>query len=162
MRDIQGAGELFDSKANGPGIRYVLFTQGCTMQCPGCHNTHTWDKNEGTSMSIDSIMEKIKLSPFIDGVTISGGDPMEQPEAVLELCTRIKEECPSLNIMAYTGRTLEQLKAMNNEHINKILEIIDYLADGKFEISNQRGAQLYTGSANQRIIDLKTEERIYF
>lgn len=160
--NIQTAGELYDSLANGPGMRYVLFTQGCSMGCPGCHNSHTWNKELGVSMSIDTIMEHIKSSPFIEGVTLSGGDPMEQPKEILELCKRIKSECPSLNIMIYSGRTYEQLVDMNNSDIHGILSIADYLADGRFEIDNREGAQLYTGSANQRIIDLKKKERIYF
>ena len=160
--NIQTAGELYDSLANGPGMRYVLFTQGCSMGCPGCHNTHTWNKELGVSMSIDTIMEHIESSPFIEGVTLSGGDPMEQPKEILELCKRIKSECPSLNIMIYSGRTYEQLIGMNNSYIHEILSIADYLADGRFEIDNREGAQLYTGSANQWIIDLKKKERIYF
>lgn len=159
---IKVAGELYDSLANGPGMRYVLFTQGCSMKCPGCHNTHTWNKELGVSMSIDTIMEHIQSSPFIEGVTLSGGDPMEQPKGILELCKRIKSECPSLNIMIYSGRTYEQLIGMNDSYIHEILSIADYLVDGRFEINNREGAQLYTGSANQRIIDLRKKERIYF
>lgn len=159
---VKVAGELYDSLANGPGMRYVLFTQGCSMGCPGCHNSHTWNKELGTSMTIDKIMEHIKSSPFIEGVTFSGGDPMEQPKEILEACKRIKLECPSLNIMVYSGRTYDELIAKNNEYINQILSIADYLVDGKFEKDNQDNAQLYTGSANQRIINLKTKERIYF
>ena len=64
--NIQTAGELYDSLANGPGMRYVLFTQGCSMGCPGCHNTHTWNKELGVSMSIDTIMEHIESRPFIE------------------------------------------------------------------------------------------------
>ena len=160
--NIQTAGELYDSLSNGPGIRYVLFTQGCHMRCPGCQNPHTWDINQGVPMSIDTIIEHINESPFIDGVTLSGGDPMEQPKEILELCKRIKSDCPSLNIMIYTGRTLEQLHNLNNEYIEEILSIADYLVDGRFEQDNMKGALLYTGSANQRIYDLKNNKEIQF
>lgn len=151
---MQIAGELYDSLANGPGMRYVLFTQGCTMHCDGCQNKHTWDKNSGVSIAVDEILEHIKESPFIEGVTLSGGDPLEQPEEVLELCRKIKEYDKKLTILLYTGRTLQEIFQLKNLIGFKIIANIDYIVDGRFEKDNIDGAVKYTGSANQRFIDL--------
>ena len=159
---IRVAGDIYDSKANGPGMRYVLFTQGCTIRCEGCHNRHTWDKDKGIELSIDKVIENIKVSPFIDGVTISGGDPLDQAEQVANLCLRIKEECPGLNIMIYTGRTLEVIEKMDSIFIKSILKTADFLVDGRFDKTKTKGAKLYTGSRNQRIFNLKTREQIEF
>lgn len=160
---IRVAGELYDSLANGPGVRYVLFTQGCTMGCKGCHNKHTWNLSGGIEKNISEIIDNINSSPFISGVTISGGDPMEQPKEILELCRKIKKECdPKLNIMIYTGRTIEELRAKNCKYTREILSIADYLVDGKFEEDKTKNARTYTGSSNQRIFDLKLDKEIYF
>lgn len=160
---IRVAGDLYDSLANGPGVRYVLFTQGCTMGCRGCHNKHTWSLDGGTEMHISEIINNIASSPFIDGVTISGGDPMEQPKEVLELCKRIKREFNNeLDIMIYTGRTIEELRAKDCKYTREILDIADYLVDGKFEEDKQENAKTYTGSSNQRIFDLRSGEEICF
>lgn len=160
---IRVAGDLYDSLANGPGVRYVLFTQGCTMGCKGCHNKHTWPLDSGTEMHISEIIDNIASSPFIDGVTVSGGDPMEQPKEVLELCKRIKEEFNNkLNIMIYTGRTIEELRAKDCKYTREILDIADYLVDGKFEEDKQENVKVYTGSSNQRIFDLHSGKEICF
>lgn len=159
---IKVAGELYDSFVNGPGIRYVLFTQGCTMYCKDCHNKHAWDMNGGTFMSIEDVIAHIKSSPFISGVTLSGGDPIEQPKEVSELCSRVKNDMPNLNILLYTGRTLQELREANNIYIDRILSTIDYLIDGKFDSNKINGAKKYTGSSNQKIYNLKTLKEIEF
>ena len=159
---IRVAGELFDSLANGPGMRYVLFTQGCKIGCPECQNKHTWSMNGGVLMTYEEIINHINESPFITGVTLSGGDPIDQAQQTSELCLKIKEERPDLNIMLYTGRTLEQLKALKNKHIETILNTIDYLVDGRFESDKIEGASTYTGSSNQKIYDLKKNIEIRF
>lgn len=81
---------------DGPGIRFVLFLQGCTLKCKYCHNRDTWDTHSGTEISTDELISKIlKCKPYIDfskgGVTISGGEPLLQAEFVLELFKKLKE-----------------------------------------------------------------------
>lgn len=152
---IRIAGKIYDSLANGPGMRYVLFTQGCTIHCDGCQNKHTWDLNSGQEVEIKDIIDDIFNDVLIDGITISGGDPIEQPQSLLELCKEIKNRDNNMNIMIYTGRTYEELVSLNNDCINNILKTADYLVDGRFEKDNTDNAIKYTGSANQRIIDLR-------
>lgn len=81
---------------DGPGIRFVLFLQGCHLQCKYCHNRDTWDINSGTYKSLDDIFDKImKYKNYIcpnGGVTITGGEPLLQPKFVFELFTKLKEQ----------------------------------------------------------------------
>lgn len=161
--NIKCAGEIYDSLVNGPGMRYVLFTQGCIHHCEGCQNKHTWPINQGVDISIDKIIKNIKKSPFIKGITISGGEPFLQNKAIYYLIKELKDnaELSKLNIMIYTGYTLKELKNMKNYYINNILESIDYLVDGKFEKDNLTN-RLYIGSNNQKIYDLKNNKEIEF
>ena len=77
------------SRANGPGVRYTIWLQGCSIHCPGCSNTDTWDPQGGYEKSVADIIKDIKAEPGLDGVTITGGEPLDQYEAVLELCKRL-------------------------------------------------------------------------
>lgn len=157
------AGEIEDSLANGPGMRYVLFTQGCNHHCLGCQNQHTWEFKDNLLLDVDDVFEKIKNMPFITGVTFSGGEPFCQAEDLYLLGKRIKEEL-SLNIMIYTGYTYEELIqqsclcSMEMTYRLRLLEITDILIDGKFEIDNQENSHKYAGSANQRVLYLKGGE----
>ena len=140
----------FDSIVNGPGIRAVIWFQGCYHKCLMCHNPQTHDINGGSLYKIDDICEKILNRTFIDGVCISGGEPFLQPEKLLIILKKLK---PKFNIWCYTGFLYEDLiKTPLNK---KILEYIDVLVDGKFEIENFDYRLQYKGSTNQRIIDVK-------
>jgi anaerobic ribonucleoside-triphosphate reductase activating protein len=82
---IRVSGIVPESIVDGPGIRFVLFVQGCEMNCPGCHNPATHDKNGGFDMSVDELMAQIAANPLIDGVTFSGGEPFLQAEKLTPL-----------------------------------------------------------------------------
>ena len=82
---------------DGPGIRFVLFLQGCHLECKYCHNRDTWDINGGEYKSVDDIIEKIKdyknyIIPSGGGVTVTGGEPLLQVKFLIELFKRLKEE----------------------------------------------------------------------
>lgn len=148
---IRSAGFIKNSMANGKGIRFVLFTQGCEHKCEGCHNMHTWDVNGGHDIKIYEILNLIKNEmPIVSGVTISGGEPFMQPDSLLELVRRIKDEL-NLEVAIYTGYKKEELECLGNKSIDEILNLADVIIDGKFEKDNIEGALRYTGSANQRI-----------
>ncbi len=141
-----------DSIVDGEGIRTVLWTQGCHHHCGGCHNQSTWDFDGGYSVDVEEIKKEINLLEGQDGITFSGGDPMFQAEACLEIAKYCKNL--NLNIWCYTGYTFEQLLALKNPEIIEFLNYIDILVDGKF-ILEQRSLDLkFKGSANQRIIDV--------
>ena len=143
---VRIAGIIPDSLTNGPGIRMVIFSQGCKHHCKECHNPHTWDLGKGYEIEIDELEQIIKRNKLISGVTLSGGDPFEQEDSFYVLCRRLKRL--GLNIWCYTGYTFEKIKD------SKLLGAIDVLVDGKFEKDNTLNAKKFTGSTNQRIIDV--------
>lgn len=144
-----------DSIVDGNGIRTVIWTQGCPHNCFGCHNKTTHDFNGGALIDIEDIKEEIDNLLFQDGITFSGGDPMCQSEACLELAKYAKNK--GLNIWCYTGYTFEQLLEIGKKKksIIEFLNYIDVLVDGKFMLEQKSLDCLYRGSTNQRLIDVK-------
>ncbi|WP_423243355.1 anaerobic ribonucleoside-triphosphate reductase activating protein [Clostridium rectalis] len=156
MRKLQIAGFLDNSLVNGSGLRSVVFVAGCRHNCKGCHNLAMQDFKYGDNVNIKDVFFRIKKNiPLIKGVTFSGGEPFEQANGLKNLATMIKGE--KLNIWCYTGYTFEyilkNLKA--NDGWEGLLYSIDVLVDGRFDINKMKDAIKYTGSSNQRIIDVK-------
>lgn len=149
------AGINKESIVDGPGIRLVIYTQGCKHNCVGCHNPETHSFNGGELISIDEILKLIKENPLLDGVTFSGGEPFEQAEELAELSKEVKKQ--GLNIITYTGYTFEEIMDKIDIKLGwkKLLYITDYLIDGKFDISRKSMELKFRGSLNQRIIDVK-------
>lgn len=144
-----------DSIVDGEGIRSVVWFQGCTHNCKECHNPETHDLNGGFEINLSDLLEKITTLEYQTGITLSGGDPFFQPYAACEVA-KCAHEC-KMNVWAYTGFTFEQLLKVieTNEDIRNLLENIDVLIDGKFEIENKTFASKFRGSSNQRILDVK-------
>lgn len=141
-----------DSIVDGEGIRVVLWTQGCSHHCKGCHNPETWDFKGGYLVDLEEIKEELNSIQGQDGITLSGGDPLFQVDACLEIVKYCKKI--NLNVWCYTGYTFEQLLALNNPKIIEFLNYVDVLVDGKF-ILEQRSLDLkFKGSENQRVIDV--------
>lgn len=143
---------------NGPGCRVTLWIPGCTHKCPGCHNAWTADYELGLEFTQDDFdgLCQILSKPYIKGLTISGGDPLDQNDEVLaDLCQLvfdIKEKFPDKDIWLYTGYMIEQLKGIQLD----ILNYVDVLVDGPF-IQEWKDTTLpFRGSLNQRIIDLRS------
>ena len=149
---VRVAGRIAESIVDGPGLRYVLFTQGCPHRCPGCHNPDTHDFGGGTPVVLRDILADIRRNPLLRGVTFSGGDPMFQPEGFTKLAQAIKEKSRK-NIWCYTGYTFERL--LDNPKQAELLKYIDVLVDGKFKQALRDESLLFRGSSNQRLIDVK-------
>ncbi len=150
------AGTVNDSIVDGPGIRFTVFTQGCPHHCEGCHNPQTHDFNGGSEADTDEIISKFLSNPLLDGITLSGGEPMCQAKALVPIAKAAKEH--GLNVITYTGYTYEQLieGANDTNGWRELLEYVDFLIDGRFELS-QRSLELhFKGSKNQRVIDVKS------
>jgi len=143
-----------DSIVDGEGIRSVIWFQGCSHNCPGCHNLETHDFSGGISKSLDDLKDDIKELEYQTGVTFSGGDPMFQPEALLELAKCVKE-C-GMNVWCYTGFLYEDILKMSEERpiYKEVLKYIDVLVDGKFVMALKSFEAVFRGSSNQRIIDV--------
>ena len=151
---LRVAGLIEESIVDGPGIRFVIFMQGCPHNCYGCHNPDTHDPNGGYDMSIDEIVTKISNNPLIDGVTISGGEPFWQADKLIKLVYKLKEM--KYNILVYSGYTFEELveKAKKDQNIKNLLLTIDTLIDGPFELEKKDYNLDFRGSSNQRVIDM--------
>ena len=149
-----------ESFVDGPGIRLTVFTQGCHHHCPGCQNPQTHDFEGGHFIEREAIITMIKENPLLDGVTFSGGDPMDQAAALIPLAREIKGKqvkALGLNIVTFTGYTFEHLYARKDENPGwaDLLEVTDYLIDGPF-VEELRSLELrFRGSSNQRIIDVQ-------
>jgi anaerobic ribonucleoside-triphosphate reductase activating protein len=157
MEDIKLnlSGIVKESIVDGPGIRYVLFTQGCPHKCEGCHNPQTHNYNCGNLTPIDEIINDISKNPLLKGVTISGGEPFMQANQISKLISRLDRN--KLDIIVYTGYEFEALINTSNEYngFESLLSSSDVLIDGKFDINLKSDILPFRGSTNQRSIDCK-------
>ena len=141
---------------NGNGCRTTLWIAGCNHHCPGCHNSWTWDYNQGKHWAdIKDRLYKNLSKPYIKGLTLSGGDPLDQSPDDLEdlicILSTIRKDFPDKDIWLYTGYVYEDL----NDLQRKVLEKVDVLIDGPY-IQEQRDITLpFRGSKNQRILYMK-------
>lgn len=138
---------LGTTAADGPGLRTSVYLAGCSHHCPGCHNPQSWDINNGTMMEIDDLVKEIE-SYGNKKVTITGGDPYYQQEALVILLQELKAR--DYNIWVYTGYEFKAL-AFNSGLLGFSLRYIDGLVDGPF-IQELRDTSLrFRGSSNQKI-----------
>jgi anaerobic ribonucleoside-triphosphate reductase activating protein len=151
--ELRVAGIVKESVVDGPGFRYVIFAQGCTHFCKGCHNPDTHALDGGYVVSTESLIEDIKQSRYIDGVTFSGGEPFLQAEAFIHIAEKLKET--NVDIVCYTGFTFEELIESKDEGRKKLLGLVDMLIDGPYIEELMDLSLTYRGSKNQRIIDVK-------
>ena len=155
-----------DSIVDGPGLRTVIWTQGCGHHCKGCQNPQTWDFEGGGEVPLDMVYEALDELEGQTGITFSGGDPMYQPYQ----CTEIAKYCKNkgYNIWVYTGFTYEELMKMSKKDkiYLEFLKYIDVLVDGRFVLKERDLNCLFRGSRNQRLIDipktLKSKEIVLF
>ena len=133
------------SNTNGTGLRYTLFLSGCPFHCEGCHSPHTQDYKYGDKEKIiDIFYNIIKNKNYIDGVTISGGEPTEQADGLKKLLKLLKVY--DINIWMWSGHTMDTLK----EKYPDILHNIDTVIDGQYEHTNPT-SKVYRGSDNQNM-----------
>lgn len=140
-----------ESTVDGPGYRFVVWTQGCPHHCPFCHNPQTHAYNGGYIEDVQTIIDELNKKQLQSGVTLSGGEPFAQPLPLIEIAKAAKAN--RLNVWAYTGYNFEDL--LEKEDTRELLNHIDVLVDGKF-INDLKHYQLrFKGSLNQRIIDVQ-------
>lgn len=134
------------SRVNGPGDRFVIWTQGCRKMCKNCYNPETWSHYKNNLVDIDSLVEEIKNSS-VSGVTISGGDPFEQPEELFYLLREIKQLDLSDGVIVFSGYTIREIRG--DGKLEKCLDYIDVLIDGLY-IEEKRITNGLAGSSNQQ------------
>lgn len=148
---INLAGIIEESIVDGPGIRTVFFTQGCPRRCKGCHNSDTQPFGTGTDKTVQQCCEIAKRNPLVKGITLSGGEPFSQAEALAQLAQRLKIE--GYEIAAYTGFTFEQLFNGTKEQ-QQLLRQCDIIIDGEFILEKRNLNLKFRGSSNQRVVDV--------
>ena len=148
-RDIQE-----NSVVDGEGIRAVIWAQGCLHNCKGCHNPESHDFNAGQKVKVEDVKLKLFQLKCHDGVTFSGGDPLFQAKQFAEIAKYAKSI--NLNVWCYTGFLFEYLLQLSakDDHVKTLLENIDVLVDGKFELEKRSLNLHYKGSTNQRVLDV--------
>jgi anaerobic ribonucleoside-triphosphate reductase activating protein len=134
------------SRANGPGARFVVWMQGCTLGCPGCFNPTTHDAAGGREVTVDEIAKELAATPGVEGLSLSGGEPLQQAEAAVALLDAARGL--GLSTLAFSGYTIDEIRAL--PHGPDVLARLDVLIDGRY-VSTQRLATGLRGSANQRI-----------
>ncbi len=139
-----------DSIVDGLGIRTVIWTQGCSHDCPGCQNPQTHDFKGGVEVPIEEVKQALSEVEGQTGITLSGGDPLFQVKPCIEICKYAKER--GMDIWCYTGFLYEDL--LKKKEQRELLSYIDVLVDGKFVISEFSMNLKFKGSRNQRIIDV--------
>jgi anaerobic ribonucleoside-triphosphate reductase activating protein len=131
----------------GPGQRFVIWVQGCCFNCRGCVSPDWIPQQQATLVDPKQLAAYLLSAPDLDGLTISGGEPMLQAVALSELLIDLRQKC-DLSIICYSGFTLELLKAKLDPAIDRVLSLLDVLIDGQYlpELNDNQG---WRGSSNQ-------------
>jgi anaerobic ribonucleoside-triphosphate reductase activating protein len=128
--------------AEGPGVRCAVWTQGCSVRCPGCFNPQTWSTRGGFSLSWQDLVARVLAVSGIEGVTLLGGEPFDQPEPLGLFAAAVRSA--GLSVMTFTGHVREELPP------SKLLDSTDLLVDGPFLADRPEPSRPWVGSANQR------------
>jgi anaerobic ribonucleoside-triphosphate reductase activating protein len=149
---------LARSTENGPETRAVIWVQGCTLQCPGCFNPDTHDLGVRTLVSVEELADRILAIAGIEGITISGGEPFLQADALAALGSILQRQ--NLGIIVFSGFTLEQITQRNDPEWNALVAVTDLLVDGPFIQSLTCNLPL-RGSSNQQLHYLSERYKPY-
>lgn len=134
------------SRANGPGARFVVWFQGCTLGCAGCFNPATHAGEAGREIDVATIVDAMRATDGIEGLSLSGGEPLQQPEAARALLDAAR--ALGLSTLAFSGYTIDEIRALPGGPA--VLDRLDVLIDGRY-LPAERLASGLRGSANQRI-----------
>lgn len=135
------------SHANGPGLRAVLWVQGCSLGCIGCYNLTTHDPHRGRVVSVTDLMQQLSTFPAIEGITISGGEPLQQAPAVLALLRQVRQDT-QLSTLIFTGFTWAEVQRM--PCAAELPQLLDVVIAGRYD-HTQRIATGLMGSANKTL-----------
>jgi anaerobic ribonucleoside-triphosphate reductase activating protein len=135
------------SISDGPGIRTVVYLQGCILHCDGCHNKNTWDTNCGLKYDVRELAQELKEKNINKKITLSGGEPLFQKDAVIALI----QELQDFDLCLYTGSNLDEVPL-------EILPYLHYIKVGRFKQELRCTTIPYIGSSNQKFIDLRKGE----
>jgi anaerobic ribonucleoside-triphosphate reductase activating protein len=149
MTTLRVGARLWPTAAEGPGERYALWLQGCSLRCPGCCNPHLFDPAGGESVDVDSLLREVMGAPAeIEGVSILGGEPFDQAQALLPFVRGVREL--ELGVIVFTGLSLSELQERTDPAVRGVLSATDLLIDGRFDATYPETRRRWVGSANQR------------
>ncbi|WP_097026723.1 4Fe-4S single cluster domain-containing protein [Clostridium peptidivorans] len=141
------------TEVEGPGIRFCIWVQGCSIKCSNCANIDMWDFNKGIDIHTKELISLIKKEMAnIKGVTFLGGEPFDQSNAVHEVAKECREL--GLDVIVFTGYTYEEILCSKNLDKIRLLEEIDILIDGPYKNELFDLSRPWVGSSNQRYIFL--------
>ncbi len=135
-----------DTEAEGPGRRFALWTQGCSLRCPGCCNPHHFSEKGGVELEVDELLSRVAAVKGIEGVTVLGGEPFEQPDALAALCAGVQRL--GLTVMLFSGYTKAELE---EKGLSAALNHADLLVDGRYDGSQPETFRRWIGSRNQTL-----------
>ena len=135
--------------AEGPGARYSLWLQGCSIRCPGCCNPHLFEASGGDLLLVAALLAEVAaVSDEVEGVTLLGGEPFEQVDGLLHFAEGVRGL--GLSVLIFTGYTLDELRSRRDPATTALLATTDLLVDGRYEASRPERERLWAGSTNQR------------
>lgn len=140
------------TRAEGPGVRFTLWVQGCHNGCPGCYSTALWDETGGYEASVSHMIARIRETDGIEGITFLGGEPMEQAAALAEIAESARKM--GLSVLTFTGLTYEDILSEGDPDRLRLLRFTDLLIDGRYEQEQHDLSRPWVGSKNQRYLFL--------
>jgi anaerobic ribonucleoside-triphosphate reductase activating protein len=147
--DIRIAAMVDLTEAEGPGARFALWVQGCSLRCPGCCNPHMFAARGGRSLPVEEVLAAAaRVRPAIEGLTLLGGEPFEQAGPLGELARGA--QALGLSVVTFTGYALEELRAMLDPGVPALLSATDILVDGRYQPHLPERERRWAGSSNQR------------
>ncbi len=152
---LRVAGWVERSEADGPGVRFVVWLQGCSIKCPGCWNPRLWSPKGGRLVSPDELARRVEATEGIEGVSLLGGEPFEQARGLVPFVRRVRDR--GLSVVAFSGYTLEQLRGEAQPFppdvpaASALVGLVDVLVDGPYVAARRTAALPLRGSSNQRV-----------
>lgn len=149
MTTLRVAQRVAKTASEGPGVRYALWVQGCTIRCPDCCNPEMFSARGGVELAIDALAREVIATAGIEGLTVLGGEPFEQAAGVAALARRVRTA--GLSVMVFSGFLREDLEASQDPGAAELLAAADLLVDGPFVREAPGSPWRWLGSLNQRM-----------
>src|SRR5262249_32546088 len=140
------------TEAEGPGVRFALWFQGCPLRCPGCCNPEMLPFEGGTTTPVAQVLAQLDQAVRdhgVEGITLMGGEPTSHAKEAAILAREVRAR--GLTVMVFTGFTLEEALAMPDPSVRELIELTDILVDGPYLRELPDSTRRWIGSTNQRI-----------
>lgn len=140
------------TRAEGPGVRFAIWAQGCHNACPGCYATALWDETGGEAVTLEALITEIRATKGIEGITLLGGEPFEQAAPLAQIAEAA--QAAGLSVVTFTGLTYEEILAGDRPEHLQLLKYTDLLIDGAYIAEQRDFSRPWVGSSNQRYLFL--------